>query len=185
MKKNSNSCADESATEPTTKPASDDLNMSAGAEMLIARMKTNPEDFQYGAKFYRVVKALEDGQQWISRRDRDALRRAYDMNIVEGDFTEWVYGEIFNPKETEPDLQSKYANALGQSMMNTKNAIAGQVLMGGGWTDPNAVYGSALQGVSVSNNLSSSPGSWTVSAAPPSPPLDPSYIEKLKTKLGL
>jgi len=99
MKKNSNSCADESANEPTTKPASDDLNMSAGAEMLIARMKTNPEDFQYGAKFYRVVKALEDGQQWVSRRDRDALRRAYDMNIVEGDFTEWVYGEIFNPKE--------------------------------------------------------------------------------------
>jgi len=35
MKKNLNSCADESATEKTIKPASDELNMSAGAEMLM------------------------------------------------------------------------------------------------------------------------------------------------------
>ena len=35
MKKNSNLSADESATEKTTKPASDELNMSAGAEMLM------------------------------------------------------------------------------------------------------------------------------------------------------
>jgi hypothetical protein len=34
MKKNLNSCADESATEKTIKPASDELNMSAGAEIL-------------------------------------------------------------------------------------------------------------------------------------------------------
>ena len=37
---NSDSLGAESATEPTTKPESDAMNMSAGAEMLIARMKT-------------------------------------------------------------------------------------------------------------------------------------------------
>jgi hypothetical protein len=162
--------------------------MSAGAEMLIARMKTNPEDFQYGAKFYRVVKALEDGQQWVSRRDRDALRRAYDMNIVEGDFTEWVYGEIFNPKEIEPDIQSKYANALGQSMMGTKNAIAGQVLQN------SAMWNGTVpaQGAIVSK-LSSKPESWTVSTgAGHSHSLtlgntkhDESMLQKMKNKLGL
>jgi hypothetical protein len=176
MKKNSNSCADESATEPTTKPASDDLNMSAGAEMLIARMKTNPEDFQYGAKFYRVVKALEDGQQWISRRDRDALRRAYDMNIVEGDFTEWVYGEIFNPKEPDVAAQRVYAQMQGQQAQI-------QAQMAQQMTTATGLHGNAIQ-----NNLSSSPGSWTVSAssnATAEPHLTDSYIKKLKDKLGI
>lgn len=175
MKKNSNSCADESVNAPTTKPASEESNMSAGAEMLIERMKTNPEDFKYGGRFYRVVQALEDGQQWVSRRDRDALRVAYDATIKEAEFSEWVYGEIFNPKEPEPDLQSKYANALGQSMMNTKNALAGQMLT------PGAIYGSPLQGAALTVNANAGNPTMTLGNTT----IDESTLKKIKNKLGL
>jgi hypothetical protein len=102
---NSESLDAESATEPTTKPESDAMNMSAGAEMLISRMKTNPDDFTYGGKFYKVRTAIErtsdDSSGWISPRDFEALVEAYGRLILEPKFSEWVYGEIFNPKEEE------------------------------------------------------------------------------------
>ena len=184
MKKNENSSCDESVNEPTTKPASEDLNMSAGAEMLIERMKTNPEDFKYGGKFYRVVQALTDGQTWISKRDRAVLREVYEETVVEADFSAWVYNEIFNPKEEEPQqpYQQAYARALGASMVNTKNAIAGQVLTGGGWVDTTAIYGSPLQGVTTT-----SPGSITAatSIGTSGVHVSDSMISQIKNKLGL
>jgi len=50
-------------------------------------------------------------------------------------------------------------------------------------TTATGLYGNAIQ-----NNLSSSPGSWTVSAssnATAEPKLTDSYVKKLKDKLGL
>ena len=173
---NSESLGAESATAPTTKPESDASTMSAGAEMLIARMKTNPEDFRYSGKFYRVVKALEDGQQWVSKRDREALRRAYEEAIVEVEFSEWVYGEIFNPKEPEPASQNVYTQNLAGSMMASKNAIANGVLQGA-FIDPrNAYVTSPLQGMSLV-------GSTAVTNAEPR--LSESMLTQIKTKLGL
>ena len=174
MKKNSNSYADESVTEKPTKPASDGSSMSAGAEMLIERMKTNPDDFKFGGKFYRVVQAITDGQQWVSKRDRVALRGAYDATIVEPDFSEWVYGEIFNPKEPEPEpVQSLYAQSQGQ-----KAQIQAQL---------------AQQMTAVPNGLSSAPGSWTVSTGSTmansltlgNTTLSESMLTQIKNKLGL
>ena len=90
-----------SSAEKKTEPA----NMSAGAEMLIERMKTNPEDFKHNGRFYRVVEASNQNmphQGWVSARDALAIRAAYEEHIQEADFTEWVYNEIFNPEEPEP-----------------------------------------------------------------------------------
>lgn len=180
MKKNSNSCADESATEPTTKPASEDSNMSAGAEMLIERMKTNPEDFKYGGRFYRVVDAINaKGQGWISERDYRALASAYQEHMQEPDFTEWVYGEIFNPKEPDVAAQNVYAQMQGQ-----KSQIQSQMAQQMG----SAIYGNAIQ-----NNLSSAPGSWTVSTGSAATnaiklgntTLSESMLTQIKNKLGL
>lgn len=130
----------ESATEPTTKPESDALNMSAGAEMLVARMKTNPEDFRYGGRFYRVAEAMNapHGQGWVSERDQRALRSAYGEHIQEAEFSEWVYNEIFNPKEPEKDLHKMYAQAQGQKAQ-IQRAMQGAMLTGTGY------YGAALQ----------------------------------------
>lgn len=183
MKKNENSSCDESVNEPTTKPASEDLNMSAGAEMLIERMKTNPEDFKYGGKFYRVVQALTDGQTWVSKRDRAVLREVYEETVVEADFSAWVYNEIFNPKEEEP-VHNLYAQAQAQGQ-RAQMAKHGQVLTAGGtWTDPAIVYG---PGTAIGNTLSSSPGSWTVTASNTSGTthVSDSMISQIKNKLGL
>jgi len=132
---NSESLGAESATAPTTKPESADLNMSAGAEMLIERMKTNPEDFKYGGKFYRVMDAIQaKGQGWISGRDLVALSDAHDKHIKEADFSEWVYGEIFNPKEPEP-VQNMYAQMQGQRAQ-MQNAMQSSLVQGTGMFNP-------------------------------------------------
>jgi hypothetical protein len=137
---NSESLDAESATAPTTKPESDAMNMSAGAEMLIARMKTNPEDFRYNGRFYRVVGAIDAaGQGWISARDAVALKAAYEEHIQEAEFSEWVYNEIFNPKVEETNPYA-YSNAMSQGQKaQIQRAMQGAMLTGTGY------YGAAIQ----------------------------------------
>jgi hypothetical protein len=178
MKKNSNSSADESATEKTTKPASDELNMSAGAEMLIERMKTNPEDFNHGGKFYNVRTAIEqtsgDPSSWISPRDFEALIEAYGRLILEPKFTEWVYGEIFNPKE-EPVIDPKYiwAQTSGRAAQRQEQAMLNSASSG--------LYStSALQGGGTWNSTTPSTSITLGSTL-----LDESMLQKIKNKLGI
>jgi hypothetical protein len=139
---NSDSLDAESATAPTTKPESASVNMSAGAEMLIERMKTNPDDFNYGGKFYRVVEAMNapHGQGWVSERDQEALRGAYAEHIQEAEFSEWVYNEIFNPKEPEKDLHKMYAQAQSQGQRAQMQNAMRSSMYASGMTNP-------LQGV--------------------------------------
>jgi len=181
MKTNSESLDAESVTEQTTKPESDALNMSAGAEMLISRLRTNPEDFKYGGKFYRVVQAIETGQSWVSKRDRAAIREVYEEVVVEADFSEWVYGEIFNPKEPEP-VQNLYAQMQGQRAQ-MQNAM----LQGTG------IYNTAI---GSSGNLgigtASTSAALTVNANAGNPTLTlgnttltESMLGQIKNKLGL
>jgi len=191
---NSESLDAESATEPTTKPESDASTMSAGAEMLIARMKTNPEDFNYNGKFYRVIEAVRAGapyQGWISTRDTAALRAAYEANIQEPEFTEWVYGEIFNPKEPEPATAKMYTQNLAGSMMQAKNAVAGGVLQGA-FTDPRGIYGSPLQNAALVGASPLQGAALTVNANAGNPTLtlgnttiSESMLSQIKNKLGL
>lgn len=163
---NLESFAAESETVPTTKPKSDSVNMSAGAEMLVVRMKTNPEDFRYGGKFYRVTEAIQKhGQGWISTRDQLALQSAYSEHIQEAEFSEWVYNEIFNPKEPEQDFHRMYAQAQGQKAQ-IQRAMQGAMLTGTGY------YGAALQpgmAVSLTDNTAT----------------NTSVLGSLKNKLGL
>jgi len=51
---------------------------SDGARMLIERMQTNPEDFNYGGKLYRAVDA-----ERLSVRDLKAYNDAHDRYIKE------------------------------------------------------------------------------------------------------
>ncbi len=196
---NSESLGAESATEPTTKPESADLNMSAGAEMLIERMKTNPEDFKYGGKFYRVVGAIENDQLWVSKRDRRAMRDAYETLVTEAEFSEWVYGEIFNPKEEEvpAGFQLAYTQNLAQSLAQTKNAIAAQTLNGA--FGNNALLGTNSLSVGAAGSTTaltvagtSGQQLMTVNANAGNPAmtlgnttLSESMLSQIKTKLGL
>lgn len=184
---NSESLDAESATEPTTKPESADLNMSAGAEMLIERMKTNPEDFNFGGKFYKVRSVLEQTHAavgWISPRDFEALLEAYGRLILEPKFSEWVYGEIFNPKEPEP-LQNIYAQMQGQRAQ-MQNAMQSSLLQGTG------MYSTAIGSAGIANASTKPGGVLTVNANSGNPTitlgqttLTESMLGQIKSKLGL
>lgn len=175
---NSESLGAESATAPTTKPESADLNMSAGAEMLIERMKTNPDDFKYGGKFYRVMDAIQaKGQGWISDRDLVALSDAHDKHIKEAEFSEWVYGEIFIPKEPEPASPKMYTQNLAGSMMQAKNTLAAQAL--------NGMYGSAALQNAAQAPLTVSANSGMPTIKLGQTVLTESMLGQIKTKLGL
>jgi len=164
----------ESATAPTTKPESDALNMSAGAEMLIERMKTNPDDFKYAGRFYRVVEAMNapHGQGWVSERDQEALRSAYGEHIQEAEFSEWVYNEIFNPKEPEP-VQNLYAQMQGQRTQ-MQNAML-----------RNAAVPLAIQpkGTGAMMTLNANAGNPTMTLG--NTTLSESMLTQIKNKLGL
>ena len=55
-----------------------EINCSDAARMLIERMQTNPEDFNYGGKLYRVTEKAQ-----MSARDLKAYVDAHDTYIKE------------------------------------------------------------------------------------------------------
>jgi hypothetical protein len=170
---NSDSLGAESATEPTTKPESDAMNMSAGAEMLIARMKTNPDDFKYGGRFYRVVDAWNaGGQGWVSERDTVALKTAFAEHIQEAEFSEWVYNEIFNPKEEER-YQSSYKQAAVQGQLAQMQNAMRNSRYASGVTNP-------LQGIAGYGGMVSPGMAVEVSNTDPA-----GIFTSMKNKLGL
>jgi hypothetical protein len=178
---NSESLDAESATEPTTKPESDAMNMSAGAEMLISRMKTNPDDFTYGGRFYKVRTAIErtsdDSSGWISPRDFEALVEAYGRLILEPKFSEWVYGEIFNPKEEEPSPYHgsyKQAAVQGQLAQMQNAMLNSHVGLRPGMISP-------LQGAALTINPNAGNPTMTLGKTT----LSESMLSQIKTKLGL
>lgn len=98
MKTNSESSAAENETANAVTNESGEQGMSSGAAMLIERMKTNPDDFKFSGKFFRVVDSIhEPEQRWISSRDMRALRAAYELHIRESEFAAWVVETIFSP----------------------------------------------------------------------------------------
>lgn len=181
---NSESLDAESATEPTTKPESDAMNMSAGAEMLISRMKTNPDDFTYGGKFYKVRTAIErtsdDSSGWISPRDFEALVEAYGRLILEPQFSEWVYNEIFNPKEEEQSYHGSYKHAAIQGQLaQMQNAMLNSHVglrpgMAVQMTNP-------LQNAALTINPNAGNPTMTLGKTT----LSESMLSQIKTKLGL
>jgi hypothetical protein len=178
MKTNSESSAAGNETASAAMNESDVQEMSSGAAMLIERMKANPDEFKYGGRFYRVAESmvLSETQRWISARDIKALRAAYEEHIVEGEFTEWVYNEIFSPKEESVgQFAVPHTANSARAMVHAKNQIAGN-LIGGGFTDTRA-YHTPLQGAAANIGAASVRIGNTT--------LTESMLTQIKTKLGL
>ena len=138
-----------------------ELDCSEGARMLIERMQTHPKDFKFEGRFSRIVDHILGkvpvGFNDLSDRDDTALSAAYDKYILEPQLTEFVVDEIFNGEKRRAEEQQKisntYSQQLGQSMINTKNQIAANMLSGyhdprlvwpGGVPPQNAAQGQAL-----------------------------------------
>ena len=123
-----------------------ELDCSEGARMLIERMQTHPKDFKFEGRFSRIVDHILGkvpvGFNDLSDRDDTALSAAYDKYILEPQLTEFVVDEIFNGEKRRAEEQAKigsaYSQQLGQSMMNTKNQIAANMLSG--YNDPRLMW---------------------------------------------
>ena len=128
-----------------------ELDCSAGAKMLIERMKTNPEDFDFGGKLYSVHE-----RRHMSARDKDAVLDAYDKYIIEPKFMAEVLLALTTPVETEEQSFKAYTSgrSSGKSMLG--NAVIDSRAIYG--NQPASLYGTAtarLEGASIydSNTL--------------------------------
>ena len=138
--------------------------MLTGLDILLDRMKTNPEEFlkddhvpyegeSFGGKWSDLVNyawriATEEERQMLE----DARREFY-----RDDFNERVMKRLAGEETTQEQL-SPYI---------VKGSIASAVLVGGGgsggtWTDPRAMYGSqaAQQNMALQNSIHTSNGGF-------------------------
>lgn len=106
-----------------------ELDCSPAAAMMIERMQTHPEDFNYGGKLYHLS---ENGS--LSKRDRKALDEAHDKYLKEPNLMVWVLETLMKPDDPKEDdrvlkfkAQGRYAVGLGPN-------------------DPRLLYGNAMAG---------------------------------------
>lgn len=102
---------------------SEELNCSAGAKILIDRMKENPDEFK-GLKWNGLISSIVRGDTnaLISDRDRVALREAYGMYVQEPMLMQNILNTLLEPDPPD-ELNQKYAKALAASMNSTKQGI--------------------------------------------------------------
>lgn len=110
-------------------------NCSGGAEMLIARMKSHPEEFMYGQRFSWVVgmitgqqpldRPVSNGRYTLSRRDRMALMSAYE-ELGEQTLSELVVTEVMNPAPAPAQETATQVLLKQQQMAGQWNQIYGQ-----------------------------------------------------------
>ena len=80
-----------------------ELDCSDAAKMLIQRMQTHPEDFDYGGKLYRVTE-----QAQMSARDKKACSAAHDEYIREPRLmAEVLKALLVQPEEEEVERALK------------------------------------------------------------------------------
>ena len=103
---NNESSRSENATATITNASDAPDTMSEGARILIEAMKTNPEFFGPGSKYYWVVQQLT-GARGMSTRDHTVLKAAYDRYVVEPIFTESVIKTTLGVDEQEETLRFK------------------------------------------------------------------------------
>jgi hypothetical protein len=101
-----------------------ELDCSPAAAMMIERMQTHPEDFNYGGKLYHLS---ENGS--LSNRDRKALDEAHDKYIKEPNLMVWVLETLMKPDDPKEDerMPKLTAQRMGQY-------------------DPRLLYGNAMAG---------------------------------------
>ena len=94
-----------------------ELDCSDAAKMLIQRMQTNPEDFDYGGKLYRMAE-----QAQMSARDKKACSAAHDEYIKEPRLmAEVLKALLVQPEENETlkfNTQDRYAIGITGTSAN-------------------------------------------------------------------
>lgn len=170
-------------------------DMSEGARILIERMKTNPEDFEYSGKYHEAIRAAralmrnDPTNIPISRRDAEAILIAAEelwentlTEIVVRSLVEDMYPFISQARQYELETQQKQAHLAAQ-MRNQPTGGFGLANVGiaGQLVDPRGLYGNqSLPPSSNQQSLSDMLKTWPEDG-PSSPPI--SFTQKLKNVL--
>ena len=111
--------------------------------MLIERMHTNPEDFEYGGKLHGIVNDRD-----LSERDHTAIVRATEELVKEPKLMEKVITALLAQPEQEETAYKTYGqarmsiNSSGQLGIGTTPSNYAQGLYASGFSDPRLAQGS-------------------------------------------
>ena len=101
--------------------------METGTQILIERMKTNPEEFQEG-KGSKWGKALSMANEWLPEDDKKALNEAI-RNMRLENFNEEVLRTLAGEQGPEETLRYQAKERYAK-----------------GWTDPVGIFGATVAG---------------------------------------
>ena len=141
--------------------------MMQAVQVLIERMKSHPEDFFEGIdtnhvwtpKFYDMIQKLDDllanaggggkpksfHRLWFLHEDETIALLAAYKEARRARFEAQIFHTLMRPEPNEAEeamrykAQGRFAQQLGASMMNTKNAMTGTI--GSGFADARGLYG--------------------------------------------
>jgi len=125
------------------------MELSNAVTVLIARMETHPEDFEYGNKFGDFAEAMwslvgaDDGIKvplwFLSEADKQALRDAWakvHYGRWEKDIMEKVFDEDFYKRRDEAKL---YEQQMKQQMYQQRMAMQSQLAASTGTLQPGQI----------------------------------------------
>lgn len=101
--------------------------MQTGTQILIDRMKTNPEEFREGS-ISRWAAHIQYAMEYMPEEDKQALREAMNERRI-GEFNERVLRELAGEIEPEKEEWLRY---------QAKERYAK------GWSDPRGIFGNAI-----------------------------------------
>lgn len=139
--------------------------------MLIARMESNPEDFEYGGRMYAVAASRD-----LSPRDAKAIDNARNELLLEPALAQRVITALVAPTEKVEQAYKPF-----HSTGTSGQQLAATGIQAGTWVDSRAVYGSQMgQG-----QLSVDSGGPYQTLVIGKERIDERFVSTVKSKLGL
>ena len=99
--------------------------MLTGVEILLERMKTNPEEFVEGG-YSKWTRVLDAGWSVMTMEEQKALQDA--MNEAKRDHFNGEVMRVLSQGHDDHLMAEGYSQNLAKSMMATKNAVASSII---------------------------------------------------------
>ena len=116
--------------------------MQTGTQILLERMKTNPEEFaEEGALVGKWERIIRDANNYLPQEDREAIEAAYKQLQVDR-FNERVLRTLTGENEETATL--KYRPAMTLTSNGSLGLGTGSERFTTGWSDARGAFGSAV-----------------------------------------
>ena len=121
--------------------------MQTGTQILLERMKTNPEEFaEEGGLVGRWERIIRDANNYLPQEDREAIEAAYKQLQVDR-FNERVLRTLTGENEETATLKYRPAMTLtsnGSLGLGSLGLGTGSERFTTGWSDARGAFGSAV-----------------------------------------